>query len=356
MMITPGPNDKVYPVVKCAAILDVLREEGVPAEQALAGVGISERELSSPAARVSISQVIECYRSALELSRDPYFAFHAGLRFHLSTYGMYGFAMLASTDFRQTMRFAMAYHQLATPLADVCFSEENGEGIWTVTPIAHPLIDAGLYRYIAELQCGIHLSLQRDVMGPEFAFREVHFTFGPPAAEQGYPVVFGCPVVFGRAANRFLFDSAWLDRPAELGNQITYATVVKLCDALLEELELRAGVAGRVRQAILERTPEPACFENIAKDLNISQRTLRRRLREENTSFRKLADELQAAMAIKYLRETSLTIDEVACALGFTEVGNFRRAFRRWTRESPNRFRNIRTPIKSLQADSPGVR
>jgi AraC-like DNA-binding protein len=120
--------------------------------------------------------------------------------------------------------------------------------------------------------------------------------------------------------------------------------VVELCDALLKELDLRAGVAGKVRQAILARLPRAARFEDVAEDLTINPRTLRRRLSDEHTSYRKLAHELLAAMAIKSLRETDLTVDEIAAALGFSEVGNFRHAFRRWTGMSPSNFRDIRTP------------
>jgi AraC-like DNA-binding protein len=67
-------------------------------------------------------------------------------------------------------------------------------------------------------------------------------------------------------------------------------------------------------------------------------------LDEEKTSYRKLADELRAEMAIKYLRETDLHVDEVAAALGFNEAANFRQAFRRWTKATPSKFRNIRPP------------
>jgi len=337
-----GPRDKIYPIAKITTILEQLRDEGVPVERALRGTGIAESAIYSTKSRVSLSQVVECYRNALRLSGDPQFAYHAGQRFHVSTYGMYGFAMLSSTDFRQTMRFAMAYHQLATPLADDCFIEENGSGIWTTTPLAHPLVDADLYRYIVELQCGIKISLHRDIMGPSFTPREIHFNFRPPGKPEDYSKVFECPVLFGQPKNQIVFDAAWLDRPASLGNQITYETVVKLCDTLLEELELRAGVAGKVRHALLVRLPSPASLDDIAEALSISPRTLRRRLAAENTSYRKLEGELLVEMSIKYLRETDLTIDEIATALGFTETGNFRRAFHRWSKASPKTFRDIR--------------
>ena len=101
-----GADDRIYPTQKIGVLLDALAYEGVPTGRALEGVGLSEHEVADPATRVSLTQVIACCRNAISLSPDPMFAYRTGLRFHLAAYGIYGFAMLSSMDFRQTMRFA----------------------------------------------------------------------------------------------------------------------------------------------------------------------------------------------------------------------------------------------------------
>ena len=73
----------------------------------------------------------------------------------------------------------------------------------------------------------------------------------------------------------------------------------------------------------------------------MSARTLRRKLREEKTSFRKLVDELHMEMAIRYLRETDLTVEHISELLGFSDVANFRQAFCRWTKAAPHKFRKM---------------
>ena len=103
-----NPDDTVYPVAKIALILDALAGEGVPKADALRCVRLSEASISSPATRVSLNQVIDCCSYAAERSHDPHFAYHTGLRFHISAYGMYGFAMLSSIDYRRTMEFAVS--------------------------------------------------------------------------------------------------------------------------------------------------------------------------------------------------------------------------------------------------------
>jgi AraC-like DNA-binding protein len=73
----------------------------------------------------------------------------------------------------------------------------------------------------------------------------------------------------------------------------------------------------------------------------MTTRTLRRKLREENATFRKLVDELRMQVAIKYLRPTVMTIEDITYALGFSDAANFRHAFRRWTRSTPLEFRDV---------------
>ncbi len=343
-MIQAGPDEKVYPVLKLATIVKALQAEGVAPAQALERVGLSESDLVSPATRVSLNQVIQCYRNALRLSADPRFAYRAGLRFHVSTYGMYGFAILSSTNFRQMMRFAESYHQLATPTARISFEENGDRGEWTIAPTPHRDVDAALYRFIVELQFGINASLHRDTMGPSFEPRELDVAYGPIGDPRSYWQALGCPVVFGQAENKFIFDAAWLDGAPKLGNEVTYASVVNLCDALMEELQLRVGLVGRVREALLVNLARPTSFDAVARHLEMSTRTLRRKLREENTSFREVVGELRKQLAIKYLRDTDLTIEEIAFSLGFSEAASFRQAFRRWTRAAPNEFRRLAKP------------
>jgi len=340
-MINPGPDEKIYPVFKVATIVDALAAEGIAPADALAGVRLSKDAVASPATRVSLNQVIACYRNADRLARDPHFAYKAGLRLHVAAYGMYGFAILSSMNYRQTMQFAMQYHQLATPLATIDFSEQGGYGIWTITPVPNARVDALLYKFLVDMQLGIILSLHRDIMGPSFVARELHVTYRPPADTPKYPGLFGSPVLFGQSENRFLFDAAWLDGTPNLGNEITYATVLGLCDGLMEEFRLRIGLIGKVRQALMANLMRAMSFDDVAKSLNMSARTLRRKLHEENTSFRKLVDELRMDMAIKYLRDTGLTVEDIAEALGFSDAANFRHAFRRWTKAAPHEFRGI---------------
>ncbi len=329
---------KIYSVAKIAVIVDLLADEGIPAEEALAGVFLSLEQLESPATKVSAAQVLQSYRNAIKLSRNTQFAYRAGLKSCVSTYGIYGFSILSSPDFRETMAFAMAYHQLATPLMDIDFREEGRAAVWVVTPASYLELDDVLYKFVVELQMAVHLSLHRNIMGPTFNPTLVDYALERPHGE-GSGTVFDCPVVYGKPENRFAFDAAWLDRQPDFANKLAHAELRQLCNGLLKEFELSAGVAGKVRELILSNLPRPISFEQIAKDLNMSGRSLRRRLQEEGTHFKDLADELRSQVAIKYVRDTDLSVEDIAFALGFSDASSFRHAFRRWTNAAPHEYR-----------------
>jgi len=124
-MESTGFGLKAYNAAKMAAVVDVLLAEGVAPSDALEGADIRFDDLHLASTRISRDQLIQCYRNAVALSRDPHLPYTIGSNVHLSAYGMYGYAMLCSTDFRRTMDFAVRYHQLATPLATIGFDERS---------------------------------------------------------------------------------------------------------------------------------------------------------------------------------------------------------------------------------------
>lgn len=337
--MNPSIKDKIYPAAKIAVIVDLLAEEGISPEEALADVSLSPGQLRLPETKVSAMQVLQSCRNALRLSKDPRFAYRASSKYCVSTYGMYGFAALSSPDFRETIAFSVAYHRLATPLMQVDFREEGRAAIWIITPLSHPDIDEPLSEFIAKLHMGVLLSLHRKLLGAAFKPALVAYTLEQSRDDSDATAFFDCPVLYGQSEDRFTFDAAWLDRQPDFGNAFVYTELRQLCDGLLKEFELGTGVAGQVRKLILSNLSRPIGFEQVAENLNMSGRSLRRRLHEEGTSFGELVDELRGQVAIRYVSDTDLSIEDIAFALGFGDASSFRRAFRRWTNAAPHEYR-----------------
>jgi AraC-like DNA-binding protein len=334
-----GLSERVYESTKLAALFDMLVEQGYPAGEILKNVNLSVEEVHAPKSRISLAELMTACKSAIRLSSDPHLPYRVGTSIHISAYGMYGFAILCCPDFRKAMAFAELYHALAAPLATIEFAEKEGLASWIIEPNAHAAADPQIYRFITEMQIGIHISLMRDIMGPSFTPDQISLAY-PEARDFGLPAgQIGCGLSFASRTNRIIFRSAWLDQTANLGNKTTYPTIVALCDELLIDLKSRIGVAGDIRALLLRDITSPPTLAAIAKLLEVSDRSLRRQLREQGISFRGLLDELRMQIALKYLRTTRLANEDIALALGFSDGANFRRAFRRWTNKSPSEIR-----------------
>lgn len=102
------------------------------------------------------------------------------------------------------------------------------------------------------------------------------------------------------------------------------------------------GVPARVINALHLRVGHtPLSIEQIAGDLNLTKRTLQRRLQSQNTNFAQLRDDLRFHYAIKYLIDDNLSVDLVSRALDFSDRTSFTNAFKRWTGLSPSTFRKL---------------
>ena len=339
-MPSVGVGDRVYESTKLAAVFDMLASHGCPADAVLRDANIAPQDVHSPRARISLLQLMTVCQNAIRLSTDRHLPYRIGASIHVSTYGMYGYAILCCPDFRKAMDFAMRYHALAAPLVAITFREDKGDASWIIEPNLHAISDPALYRFVTEMQIGIHISLMRDIMGPTFAPSEIHLAYPHAGDFDLAPDHVGCPVRFDRPVNQLVFPSRWLDQIAGLGNKTTYPTIVALCDSLLGDLRLRVGVAGKIRAILLRDIANPPTFEAAAKLLGVNERSLRRQLRQQGLSFRGLRDELRSQIALKYLRSTNLANEDIALALGFSDAANFRRAFHRWTNKAPSEIRS----------------
>ena len=117
---------------------------------------------------------------------------------------------------------------------------------------------------------------------------------------------------------------------------------------LIAKLTTLGRFVDEVRLLILARPGFFPDIDYVSEKLGMSTRTLRRRLKEENSSYRELLDEVRFGLAREYLGSTELPMDEVSRLLGYTEPGNFSHAFRRWSGESPSAWRQLQQATSTL--------
>ena len=163
-----------------------------------------------------------------------------------------------------------------------------------------------------------------------------------PPKRSGLDHFFHCPIQFSQPCNWVEFSDSALQLPikrdeSELERFLKFAPY----HVVIKPLVTEQGIAPRIRRLLGDdfRSELPG-FDELARQLNMSERTLRRRLDREGTSYQRIKDTVRREAAIAYLANPEMTVGDVAELLGFSDPSAFHRSFKRWTGRSPGDYRS----------------
>ena len=330
----------IYPAHKLAAVVNASIQAGAKAPALLSGSRLTEQQLLSAATRISYAQLAVVFRNALRLSPDPTFALRAGQAMRVTSYGMYGYALMSSPSHAEALDFAAKYHRVMGPVAHMSVSVGEEEVVFTYLPLlSHDPADA-LYRACVEFVLASQLTLERDLYGPSFHFTRVCMAVPAPLHAGLISEFFGCPVAYGQPRNEVAFSTHWMAQPVSLSDPIANSLAREMCELVFVQLESTEGIASRVRRSLLEHPGRFPTVESMAESLGMNSRTLHRRLAAEQTTYRQLLGDVRMRLAVEYLSRTSMTNEEIAARLGYSDAANFRHAFIRRMGKRPSDYRN----------------
>jgi AraC-like DNA-binding protein len=338
-MSTVWINDRIYAAYKIVALVEALKALGLPGEQCLEGTGLDVTEVYASETRSSVAQYFTACRNAMAMSANPELAFLVGRRLHLSAYGMYGYALLCSPSIREAMNTAARFHRLATPTVAQQWSEDNGAAVWRFSKLPMAFIDDALGRFLLEQQLAQHVTQIHDLVGSHTYLQQIRIPY--PASDNAdyYRAHLQCAVLFDQPRCELHVDAAILDKSPILANRLTSNLLQVTCQRLIGKSKFATGMTGRVYHLLTQTPGQFPGMEEIADRLHVTSRTLRRRLLQEDTSFSDILDDVRRSFATEYLRTTSMSIESIALLVGFTDVSNFRAAFRKWIGQSPTEYR-----------------
>lgn len=319
-------------------LVKLAAQHGVPESTVLAGTGLAAAELRAPETEVRAQQELVAIENLLNATGAPEtLGLEAGLRYHLTTYGIWGYAMMSASTFRESIDVGLRYLDLTYTFAPIV-AEEDGDTLQLVLE-EDPDIPPQVTVFLVQREAAAIHTLQRDVLGWPTHPRSVSFRHQPAAGAAGrYGEIFGTLPTFGADRNLVVLDRAQLDAPLPQADEHTSAMTQQMCADLLEARKSRIGLAGRVRDLIVGSLRHPPSLAEVAQTLQMSPRTVRRHLSIEGTTLRQLVDEVRATLAAELISGSRLTVAEVSRRLGYVEVSSFSQAFRRWYGVSPRTY------------------
>ncbi|HEX7928837.1 MAG TPA: AraC family transcriptional regulator ligand-binding domain-containing protein [bacterium] len=306
------------------------------------------QERREPVAR----QLDALWAAAIKRSGDAALSVRLGVLFRPSV-SLYTSVLMWSPTVGESLRNLSRYWSPHSTAGK--FSAAVLEPVATGARLRYQMADgAGCYAPDAEFRLCRILAFLRNISDASLAPARVTFEHPQPSYRGALEAHFRAPVMFGSAMTALEFDEASLRLPV-LATSAQRAGILQLGEQMLAEVPRAGTLADMVRDTIRKQLPSGAFgMRAVAPRVGMSPRTLQRHLQRNETSFQALLDEARKRECLAIMAGELTSNAEIAERLGYSNVANFHRAFRRWFGKTPNQVRRELTTGKSMDEAPPG--
>ena len=318
-------------------IADDLRRRRLAVAGLLKEVGLQEADLSNPENRLPQAPVLHLIERAASLTGDASYGLRLGAARDPRDRGLLGFIALNSPTLIDAMSNIQRFYKMAREGGDFEI-ERNGAQValrFRVTDLAL----RGL-RHNSEYIASMVVRGCRDLTCRSISPVRVEFIHDEPKDRVEYADFLGCPVKFRAEWDAVIYAEETTRLPVKGADAKLLELLEATCQTLLGPTPKARDFVREVRQLIIERLPTgSASIDAIAEEMGMGSKTLERRLAEQGQSFSALLDRTRFNAVSHYLQETDMRLNQVAYLAGYTEPSALVRAFKRWTGETPSKFR-----------------
>ena len=336
MIISDMPLRLSHPTTSALLLLDFAATQGVAPEDVLRGSRWTATSLAAAGAEISGSEELHLIANTVTALGDrPGLGLELGVRYHLTAYGIWGFALMSAPTMRAAFETGLRYLDLTYSYLDIRLSCVGNEASLGFDASELP---PALRRFLIERDLAAIATIQRELFVQSLLPRRIELALPAPASVELYVRWLGIAPQFGATANRVIFDAQALEQPLPQASPLAAQLAEAQCRQLLSQRRARSGLAAQVRDTLLRhvggRLPD---IETVAAELQLTSRTLRRKLTAEGTSYRALLEELRQTLAEALLGTAGMKVAEVASRLGYAESASFLHARKRWRTQNPSR-------------------
>ena len=301
----------------------------------LAQAGFDSKDLDGPDARAPLRKTGRLWKYALAATGDPAFGVKLAQHYTYTTFHSLGYGMSASSTLKEAFERAQRYFRVVSDAVVFRFTRDADEYCFILEPTTEVPAES------IDALVGIFLRMCRLLAGRDCAPLSIELCRPQPAVIHEFERSWRAPIQFGAARNCLSFAREIVERRLDSGNPELAQVSDVISARYLARLE-RFNIEAQVRELLTERLShnEPTQGD-IARRLNMSARTLQRKLSDSGTTFKEILDETRHDLALAYLSASEFNVGEITQRLGFSSSSSFTRAFRRWTGLSPSDWRSI---------------
>lgn len=274
--------------------------------------------------------------------KRPDLGLDVGRRMDVHQLGVFGYALLNSPTGADALKLLLQYQRIVMPHLTIELRSRGGEvAIVCLAKHLSPVLE----RFSIESFFVSVRNCSQNLLGFAPEKQQYFFDYSPPDYQDRYSALLGDEIYFDAGVSEVVFSSEVLNQAIGQANPINEAVYLQQCDVLLKQLGGAEPVSAQVQQLLLRGRGAFPSIGVVATQMNMSESTLRRKLRAEKTGFQKLLDQVREHLAQQYLQTTQLSVAEVGRLLGFDDVANFRRAFKTWSGRCPNELRSAQEEL-----------
>lgn len=311
-----------------------LVSRGLDAADIFAGLDIDPVRAQQSDSRIDSFKIKQIWDMAAARTGDLAFGLTAAEVAFPAMFNSLSVSMSASESLLDALQRFMRFRRI---IDSTCVNtlEETEEGYkFTWAPVQGCESNVGAEAFVAAL-----MTLCRWGSGPDFGPTRVTLSHDLPDELERYQQFFNAPVQLQTAENALYFSRESLESPIVTANQ----QLALVSDQITADYLARtshADIVDQVHSKLLDFLPQRIVSEElIAEELNLSLRSLQRKLQEKGTSYDSLFQNVRRELAVQLLNDQQLSIEEISRFLGFSSRSNFGRAFKRWTGATPREFR-----------------
>ncbi|TDG12547.1 AraC family transcriptional regulator [Seongchinamella unica] len=318
-------------------LIDLAEQAGCERSQLLAGTSLASTGVDNIGARVEDRDFNRLAQNALALTGNQALGMEMGMRMNLGAHAVLGQAFMTCRNLAEAIDLFLKYHHLLSANLNVDFKDDERYCCLTIQDNGPGDLPQ---HFIQESFFAAVLNTIRGLLNmPELQVR-LELPYPEPAHSDLYRDVFGEELQFEAPQGRVIFPSELMQAQLPSSNPALRALYEQECARLLADLEEEDSVAQQTLRLLRKLEGQYPQMPTVARMLNFSPRTYRRRLQQEQESFQELLDRVRAEHATHYLKHTRLPLSTIAYMVGFNDASNFRRAYYKWTGNAPRDIRS----------------
>jgi len=303
-------------------------------------VRISKDEVLNPEKMFEFEQFQTVFEYAIKVTGDEYYGLKMGQEPHIA--GTVGMMAASCKNLKEAFRQGCKFFNVLGNFAEITFTDDS-----RFPRITYTINDAWKMKYqeTARHEIDGMFSFLTTIMkinsnGTLKPF-QINFTRDIPENNDEYETVFGLTPNYKSSSNEMIFRESDLKIPMKAFNPETFELLKNHIESQVKKFHNEESVTEKVKSVLLSsvRYQFPD-IETVASKLNTSSRTLQRYLSKENTNFKTVLQDTRFDLAKEMLGQNLLTISEISYTLGYSDLGNFSRSFKKYTGLSPQSYRN----------------